>query len=206
MSHPDEHASSQAAASRQCLHLLNILTLNSTPHEPQHPFNSLSVALSTMQPLSLVLLCASFAFVTGHQHDDPAPVNASGRVLKPTHFPELGAKRVRVEYGSHIVNASAMSNFHAPIPSPCDDCLITYMQAQLQYPNGTTADADNGLWMHHVVFFNGNRSDTVCPTTPQRFFASGNERSPVDLTVSHELDEMLSRANSRALTRILPRL
>ncbi|KAK1074538.1 hypothetical protein LTR48_009309, partial [Friedmanniomyces endolithicus] len=56
------------------------------------------------------------------------------------------------------------------------------MQAQLEYANGTIADAETGMWMHHVVFLNRGRNDSVCDRRGQRFFASGNERTAVDFT------------------------
>jgi hypothetical protein len=70
---------------------------------------------------------------------------------------------------------------------PCDECLITWMQASLEYPNGTIANSDTGMWLHHSVALNRGRNDTVCGGTalsPQRFFASGNERTAVDLSLS----------------------
>ena len=70
---------------------------------------------------------------------------------------------------------------------PCDECLITYMQASLQYPNGSTANSDTGMWLHHGVLLDTAVEDTVCPkgeeglpVAPNRFFASGNERTPVN--------------------------
>jgi hypothetical protein len=57
------------------------------------------------------------------------------------------------------------------------------MRAGLAYPDGRYANADTGMWLHHVVMYNLNRTDTTCPEGPQRAFASGNERSDVDLTM-----------------------
>jgi hypothetical protein len=86
-----------------------------------------------------------------------------------------------------------MSNFdHLNITKPCPNCLITWMQADLSYEDGTSADADTGLWLHHVVLYDSSRNDTVCigeeededegeAGMPERFFASGNERTAVDL-------------------------
>lgn len=68
---------------------------------------------------------------------------------------------------------------------PCKDCIITWMQAGLEYPDGTVADAGNGMWLHHTVFSNLARQSQVCPTKKygDRFFASGNERTPVNICV-----------------------
>ncbi|KAK3111918.1 hypothetical protein LTR53_012355 [Teratosphaeriaceae sp. CCFEE 6253] len=112
--------------------------------------------------------------------------NITTTTLTAQHFPELGSQRVKVSYGSHVVSNDRMSHFQSSVPAPSssDDCLITFMQAQLQYVNGTTADAATGMWMHHVVFLNSGRNDSVCATRmpAQRFFASGNERTAVDFT------------------------
>jgi hypothetical protein len=71
---------------------------------------------------------------------------------------------------------------------PCEDCLITFIQAGLEYPDGAYANADSGMWLHHVVQMDTAVDDTVCgkavvqrPVAPNRFFASGNERSAVHL-------------------------
>ncbi|KAK3111372.1 hypothetical protein LTR53_013458 [Teratosphaeriaceae sp. CCFEE 6253] len=118
-----------------------------------------------------------FHYMTGNHFQITQPFH---------HFPELGSQRVKVSYGSHVVPNDRMSHFQSSIPAPCrsDDCLITFMQAQLEYANGTTADAATGMWMHHVVFLNSGRNDSVCATRmpAQRFFASGNERTAVDFT------------------------
>jgi hypothetical protein len=78
---------------------------------------------------------------------------------------------------------------------PCDECYITAMQADLQYPNGTIANIDTGGWLHHIVLYTslgwtpGAKKDLICSYTllsgfmgwPHRIFASGNERTPVRL-------------------------
>ena len=67
---------------------------------------------------------------------------------------------------------------------PCRDCFITSIQMGLEHVGGTTADANTGMWLHHGVMVNRNQTDAVCGTNGygQRFFASGNERTMVDLT------------------------
>ncbi|KAK4890090.1 hypothetical protein LTR27_011196 [Elasticomyces elasticus] len=107
--------------------------------------------------------------------------------LTAQHFPELGSRRVKTTYGSHVVQSrkesDGMSQFQSAIAPPCVDCTITFMQAGLEYLDGTTADATTKMWMHHVVLLNRGRKDSVCADMPaQRFFASGNERTAVDLT------------------------
>lgn len=65
--------------------------------------------------------------------------------------------------------------------------MITWMRASLVYPDGKEANADTGMLLHHAVALNRGRKDTVCgksPVPPQRFFASGNERTVVDLGIN----------------------
>ncbi len=70
------------------------------------------------------------------------------------------------------------------VPMPCTDCLITWLQADLEYDDGTVADAETGMWLHHTVFSNTNRQSVVCPAMKHgdRFFASGNERTPASIS------------------------
>src|ERR1700760_479142 len=68
------------------------------------------------------------------------------------------------------------------------------MEAGLEFANGTSANIDSGLWLHHMVMFNvgPGREESVCTyrdvslphvsigataRTSERFFASGNERT-----------------------------
>ena len=141
-----------------------------------------------MRSSILVPVLATLSLAASLAQDEAASSSSTIRELDPKKFLELGSKRVEVSYGTYAVTARSkddgMSHFKTAIAPPCTECLITFMQAQLQYTNGTRADAETGMWLHHVVFHNRARNDTVCPSSKQRFFASGNERSPIDLTVS----------------------
>lgn len=80
-----------------------------------------------------------------------------------------------------------MGGFEQPsTPLPCRDCLITSMQMGLEYVDGSPADANTGIWLHHGIMVNRNRTDSVCGRDAygQRFFASGNERTLVDISAS----------------------
>jgi hypothetical protein len=103
------------------------------------------------------------------------------------------SKRVRVKYGPHSVpggasNGTMMKTFlDRNATKPCEDCIITYMQANLVYADGKVANTDTGMWLHHAVALNRGRKDTVCgrsAVTPQRFFATGNERTEVNLSLN----------------------
>jgi hypothetical protein len=68
---------------------------------------------------------------------------------------------------------------------PCHDCLITWMQAGIEYQDGSYANAHTGMWLHHTVLSNhGKPAVKSCKRSDERFFASGNERSALDLTAN----------------------
>jgi hypothetical protein len=111
---------------------------------------------------------------------------------------EHNAKRIKVRYGPYrtrSVNSNGIEKFFLNEPGmsdtgewnamkPCSSCMITYMKADLEYANGTLANIDSGMWLHHMVFNNNGpgRHDNVCPGMDERFFSSGNEHSPTDMT------------------------
>ena len=106
-------------------------------------------------------------------------------------FPKYNSERVKITYGPFSVPpmsvANGMKDFVVEVAQkPCTDCLVTWIQAGLEYPNGTVANADTGLWLHHTVFTNTNRQAIICPGGGfgDQFFASGNERTPVDICVN----------------------
>lgn len=106
--------------------------------------------------------------------------------LTPRH-PQTQVQRTRIKYGPFTVPGmdtdGGMKSFQAKaMAKPCSDCTITYLQAGLEYPNGSYANADTGMWLHHAVIFNGAKRDTSCPETYERAMASGNERTPIDFT------------------------
>jgi hypothetical protein len=116
------------------------------------------------------------------------PINSTVTTLTPQFFTEQGSKRVKVTYGPFVVPPmnvnSGMEDFeYETVTFGCSDCTVTYMEAGLEYPNGTYANVNTSLWLHHVVLYNTDNEDTVCGTDEfgERFFASGNERSPVSL-------------------------
>jgi hypothetical protein len=79
-----------------------------------------------------------------------------------------------------------MENFRAEeVIAPCQGCLITWMQAGLVNFDGSDANADTGMWLHHTVLQNNrNAARGSCKMSSERFFASGNERTVVDLTLN----------------------
>jgi hypothetical protein len=71
------------------------------------------------------------------------------------------------------------------LPKPCSNCFLQQAEPDLVYADGTPANLDTGMMLHHAVLFAAGRQDATCgPEQPfpgklgQRFFASGNERTP----------------------------
>lgn len=119
--------------------------------------------------------------------------SAGGAVeaLAPKNFKDLGAKRVKITYGPYLVPGSmdaathGMELFQEPVMlMPCHDCLITAYQPNLIFEDGTTANANKGMWLHHVGISNMNRTDAACEAFPERIVATGNERESFDLTLA----------------------
>jgi hypothetical protein len=61
----------------------------------------------------------------------------------------------------------------------CHDCLITGYVPNLVFKDGTTANANTGMWMHYIGLSNLNRTDAACEDFPERIIATGNEREAV---------------------------
>lgn len=106
----------------------------------------------------------------------------------PQFFPQYNSQRVKIRYGPFTTDSmdvnNGMADFEqANVTMPCKNCTVTFIQAGFEYENGTVANADTDYWLHHTVFYNQDRSDTVChyPGYVERFFASGNERTPINI-------------------------
>jgi hypothetical protein len=75
------------------------------------------------------------------------------------------------------------------IAKPCTGCTIIGMTPDLVYENGSKANITEGPMLHHAMFTaqSSGKSDVTCAgkgpgLLGERFFASGNERTPIDLT------------------------
>ena len=112
----------------------------------------------------------------------------NGTVLDPIHFTQYNSKRTLLRYGPYkappFSEENGMKEFQEmDAEKPCMDCLLISIQAGLEYPNGSYANSNTGMWLHHAVLYDFGRKDVACPDLPYRFFASGNERSPLDMTL-----------------------
>jgi hypothetical protein len=62
------------------------------------------------------------------------------------------------------------------------NCRITDMVPDLVFSDGTTANMQQGLLLHHFVFFNSSAQTLACSNSfPEPFWGSGNERTPLHL-------------------------
>ena len=123
-----------------------------------------------------------------HPHGSPGPQS-------PAAPPGPEAPRgtwAELRYGPFVVTPAGAggdadhANIAVPsLPKPCTNCFLLELQPELVYADGTPANLDTGMMLHHAVLFNASRQDNTCgPEQPfpgklgQRFFASGNERTP----------------------------
>jgi hypothetical protein len=97
----------------------------------------------------------------------------------------------QLRYGPFVVTPAGAggdadhANIAVPsLSKPCSNCFLLEFQPDLVYADGTSANLDTGVMLHHAVLFSAGRQDPTCgPEQPfpgklgQRFFASGNERT-----------------------------
>jgi len=132
------------------------------------------------------------------------------RVNLQSDSPITGVKRVKIRNGPYqvpninrtsLVGESGMLwNFpDLSITKPCTSCVLVGQWAGLEFPNGNNANIDSGMWLHHMVSINSGsgRYDPTCigksslphvdvnasPSSSERYFSSGNERSQVHLDI-----------------------
>jgi hypothetical protein len=111
-------------------------------------------------------------------------------------------KRVKIRYGPYTIPSNTHKGLEYALEGekgiltwaafkmkkPCEECMITTMEAGLEYPDGREATIDTGAWMHHLMLMNGGKglADPTCPNPMmppgERVFASGNERSVIWMT------------------------
>jgi hypothetical protein len=114
--------------------------------------------------------------------------------------PGPGEQRTQIRYGPYTIPGSTNEDgtdhghshtgnmFTLNIQKPCTNCYITGIQADLVYADGRRAGYSTAAQLHHMVLFNRDtgRSDATCANSilgvlGQRFFASGDERTPAQL-------------------------
>ena len=107
----------------------------------------------------------------------PASADAVGEVTEVRYGPFTlppGGTVDRVDHANVVV---------PDVPKPCENCFLLRAEPNLVYEDGTPANLDTGVMLHHAVFFNTGRPDTTCGGDEffgrlgERFLASGNERT-----------------------------
>jgi hypothetical protein len=86
------------------------------------------------------------------------------------------------------------------VPLPCTNCYIGAITPNLVYADGSVANFDTGPMLHHMVLMSRARGDLSCPKNlfggpiqqlgfllggNERIFASGNERTVMDMTAQN---------------------
>jgi len=121
--------------------------------------------------------------------------------LAPAASAEGAIKTKTIEYGSYTIPAGSgdpadhegMGHIHnkivTKISKPCSDCTLIGITPDLVYEDGSEANIETGPALHHAVFFaeSSGKSDVTCGGSGpgalgERFFASGNERTAIDLS------------------------
>ena len=89
----------------------------------------------------------------------------------------------------HDTMGTVANDIDFNVTKPCTGCDIIKIEPELVYAEGREANLNTGPMLHHFLFAaTGNsKRDLVCGATGsgalgQRFFASGNERTPIDVS------------------------
>jgi len=96
-------------------------------------------------------------------------------------LPSHPGQLVRSTYSSFTVPANGqLHNVPMAVTPPCTNCRITDMVPNLVFTNGSTANMQDGLMLHHFVLFNPAQTGIGCPIS-EPFFGAGNERTHLHL-------------------------
>jgi hypothetical protein len=89
-----------------------------------------------------------------------------------------------------------------PSPPCAPSCRVTDMVPELVFADGTTANMQQGLLLHHFVFFNPANQALACANAmSEPFWGSGNERTPLHLPSPYGYEN--TSANWSMLTHIV---
>ncbi len=138
--------------------------------------------MSTFKRLTL-LVCAVAVFVV--------PVSAANAAIT-TKTIDYGPYTIPAGNGDphdHEEAGMITNQIVQNIAKPCTGCSIIGVTPDLVYTDGTKATISQGPMLHHAMFAakSSGKSDVTCAgkgpgLLGERFFASGDERTPLDLT------------------------
>ncbi len=97
-----------------------------------------------------------------------------------------GAKRLHFKVGPLDVRPGQNNITLAPgkLPQPTEDGWIVRIAPNLEYEDGTIPGVDV-IHLHHGVWLNVGAKDATRPSLPERFFASGEEKTTTILPVGY---------------------
>jgi hypothetical protein len=93
-----------------------------------------------------------------------------------------------VKYGpftlpSSMDSSMGMMTVLERMTPPCEGEYFTKIKADLIYADGSKANYDTNVMLHHVVIYNQNKDNLTCPGVgiSEQVFGSGNERIRLEL-------------------------
>lgn len=150
---------------------------------------------------TVLLVTAARTGTSGAQEHDDDHSTTTTTVQAPTSTtapPHPASQTTTLRYGPYSVQGAPANpdgthghvhtgnQFQFFLQKPCSNCYITGMTADLVYADGRRAGWSTDTQLHHMVLFNQGwgRTDATCGSSflgflGQRFFASGDERTPV---------------------------
>ena len=129
----------------------------------------------------MLLVCALAVFA--------APATANAAITTKTI--DYGPYTIPAGNGDphdHMGMGAITNEIVSNIAKPCTGCTIIGVTPDLVYENGAEANITDGPMLHHAMFSaqSSGKSDVTCAgkgpgLLGERFFASGNERTAIDL-------------------------
>jgi hypothetical protein len=132
----------------------------------------------------------------------PAKIKITDKPADPA------GKLVKLRYGPLIVPPNSMFMVlpeeagGVKIHKPCEECYLGAFQGGLEYEDGSEANVDTGMYLHHFVLVNNNKPDWLCGLRtgsmfrPQYVYNSGNERPPVRLNSKYKFGMKVDKSDN----------
>lgn len=129
---------------------------------------------------------------SGHAHSDAHSQKAGG-ASEPAAAPAPTGIKASTRYGPFVLPPASMggeahyNRILQNVAKPCSDCYIVSMRPDMVYTDGSRANLDTGSMLHHAVWTRPSIPDSTCSRNSAigslgvRFFASGNERTAMEL-------------------------
>ena len=106
---------------------------------------------------------------------------AGGLAAFGTGAQAAGVQKLHFEFGpAHLDPGQNIIQNSTSVPKPNVDGWIVGIKPNLKLTNGTIPPVDI-IHLHHAVWLNLSRADGTAPGIPQRFFATGEEKTSLKL-------------------------